>query len=348
MTAESGQLQSLAAVVEEARSRHEERRPQYQHWFNSIVAWKVKEVLTEALRDIEESHSILLPKDGKTPLVTHYTSLETIIALLHGYQTSRQQGEEELVKGLNHGYKSRVMRLYDSAHFNDPDEGLYFRNHLNLGEEYPWLESQRTTHAYIASFVLPEDEDGIPKYLSDELIYWRAYGQDGKGCSLTVHIPEDRIRRVTYGPARIAEVPERLVPILATISPLITLEDAYIRASLRTAIWQSLGKLEFLYKDEAYKNEREARIVESVSDVDEDRIMFEDSSRPPAGSALRHYIEVPGLDAKTIFSSSDSYITLGPLVRARDDVRNSLEVLKRRAGILGPEIKFSKIPYQSW
>ena len=37
--------------------------------------------------------------------------------------------------------------------------------------------------------------------MSDELVFWRTYGKDGKGCSLTVDVRRQLLRKVLYEPA---------------------------------------------------------------------------------------------------------------------------------------------------
>ena len=71
--------------------------------------------------ELEDEH--LLGRDNGKVKVVHYTSLETIHALL----TERSQG----------------LRLYDSAHLTDPQEGWYvFSKSINRYEHHGGLSIQ--------------------------------------------------------------------------------------------------------------------------------------------------------------------------------------------------------------
>ena len=89
--------------------------------------------------------------------------------------------------------------MYDTSHCNDPDEGNHLVRELSSNDGYRWLARESSVgHAYITSFV--SGQDGID--MSDDLVFWRTYGKDGKGCSLTVAVRADLLRRVFYSEER--------------------------------------------------------------------------------------------------------------------------------------------------
>ena len=127
--------------------------------------------------ELEDEHR--LGSDNGKVKVVHYTSLETIHALL----TERSQG----------------LRLYDSVHLTDPQEGWYvFSKSIKSTKSLRasrWLEYP-VSHAYIISF-LPLEGDAIGKTY-DHLSHWRAYGDNGRGCSLVVSVPRRELYEVNY------------------------------------------------------------------------------------------------------------------------------------------------------
>lgn len=98
--------------------------------------------------------------------LVHYTNVDTLIKILECGQS---------------GY----LRLYDSAHFNDPDEGRYLtRITREDNDASRWLSTSVEGHAYIASFVVDKQESN--NSTNDDLVFWRTYGNDGHGCSIEI------------------------------------------------------------------------------------------------------------------------------------------------------------------
>ena len=87
---------------------------------------------------IEERHRIVTKAENVTVWVTHYTSLSAVTSML---------------RELAHG-REVVLRLYDTLHCNDPDEGNHLVRELSSNDQYLWLARESTVgHAYITSFV---------------------------------------------------------------------------------------------------------------------------------------------------------------------------------------------------
>ena len=134
--------------------------------------------------------------------LAHYTSLDAVYSMF-------QRGDEAL------------FRFSDTLHMNDPEEGRSVRwaekIAENLEESYkiksdrradPSWEGKMFASAYVLSFVGAKLTKKIrieAEKVGDDLSFWRTYGKDGRGCSMTFnHVrswPPDvksRVRKVRY------------------------------------------------------------------------------------------------------------------------------------------------------
>ena len=282
---------------------------------------------------IEERHRIPTVAENVTLWVTHYTSLSAVTSML---------------RELADGQKS-VLRLYDTSHCNDPDEGNHLVRELSSNDGYRWLARESSVgHAYITSFV--RGQDG--KDMSDDLVFWRTYGKDGKGCSLTVAVRADLLRQVFYSRNDIETTKQMILPVLEVVAPLARADESCAEL-ISAAIWQDLEGIRYLYKAEAYHHENEHRIAipAASSDIDPNCIQFQPNESDGPIVEVRHYYEIDGLALGQILSSG-SKLMLGPAVKDSYSVCLYLNDLKRRAGIQDSglnyfEINVSKIRYSS-
>ena len=300
-------------------------------------------VLEERLKDlclqIEERHKVSETENKKERFVIHYTNIAVLVTMLQDAAKDNQ---------------SSSLRLYDSVHLNDPDEGNYlFRTLL---KEYKWLEKKQkedekknVSHAYIASFILPKEKD-----MDNNLVFWRTYGQEGEGCSLSVNAPLSALREVFYGPNEesVKRTVKELQAVLKLLDPLKIdrpLVQEAVRRILAETVWKSLERIRYLYKSKDYEHEHECRMVILESDIDKDKISFEYQHRNNASLRLRHYCEDESLQIKNLMKSG-SKTTLGPCVPYRDNVKKCLEILKKRVEKkvdgFSLEIKTSNILYR--
>ncbi len=292
--------------------------------------------LETALRDISTrnlpSHLIEAPNrqsmTGELPdsiSVVHYTSVQTTFALLQGDPS---------------GDHDSYLRLYDSEHTNDPEEGTHFFNALNLPPQHHWITTPEPSHAYLASFFIPSKK----KDSSNDLTFWRFYGRDGKGCSLQVWVPTSLLNQVAYVCTVDDGLRDDLLSIFDALTQITELSIA-VQNILRSVVWKELGSLRFLYKDTAYSDEQECRIVIPKDDVNESDIQFDFKSEP---ESLRRFIAHSHLSTSRIFGSSGSSITIGPAAAYKDDLEYSLNLMRRRAGLEHTlQIRTSQIPYRS-
>lgn len=293
-------------------------------YVTGIVVPKLKEVVGDIGGEISQRHMIDRDENGESIFVTHYTGIGKLFSMLQG----AAKGEET------------SLRLYDSVHFNDPDEGYYFLRNLLTGHDWLKVDRGYSSHAYIVSFVAPSANP--EKNSHDDLVFWRTYGREGEGCSLRVSVPKSRLRKVSYDAEEARIAAKELLPVLNAVKPLASV-DSEIRDTLARAFWESLKGIQFLYKSEAYDYENELRFIVTESDVDENDLCFEYRDTSPV--SIRHYCEDEELAIKKAFIS-DSMITIGPCVLNYDDLSHVLGILTRRAKLYGVRIFPSRIPYR--
>ena len=197
------------------------------------------------------------------------------------------------------------------------------------------------SHAYIASFIIPNSE----KDMSDDLVFWREYGEEGEGCSLSLPIPLSRLQQVLYGPEGLERTFEELRSVLNLLDPLLEIDNSSIQEKLAATVWESLEKIRYLHKDAAYEYEKECRFVVAESNIDEDKIHFEDQDPQKAPAHIRHYYELEELGIQNLLITG-STITLGPCLSHPDNVEYYLKILLQRAHLGGQKFKTSRIPYR--
>ena len=329
MPDEIEQLARLVSAGREQFDRFKVLDPRY-------VTGMVKPVLSAAIRDIypkiERLHIIYAEARQATRRVTHYTSLPAAKSMLMALSTG--QGAS--------------FRLYDTAHSNDPDEGNYLAKALSYDKGYGWLaEGNIVGHAYVTSFVGDEERD-----MSDELFLWRTYGKEGSGSSFTLNVSSRLLRQVRYGPNGVDDAKSLLRPTLEAVAPLAQAREDFGK-TLSDVIWRNLDGVRYLYKHEAYKFEKEYRVVilDQPPNVDPGLVRFEPCESDGSLVQVRHYYELADLALRKTMTSG-SILNVGPSVTDKYSVRLYLESLKRQALSMGHisyefEIGVSDISYNN-
>ena len=286
------------------------------------VAGIVLPLLKQAFHDLSErvldSHRV----DQSAKTFIHYTTSRAVVSILQG-------------KLLGHPGAS--LRLYDSEHSNDPEEGKYFARALELPVHLNWAAKSAPSHAYVTSFVIPSEK----RDLRDHLPFWQTYGDDGRGGALSVVVPSTNLRKVLYGASATKQIRADIISILEVVSPIVEL--AGDTTASKNALWEALASIRYLYKDAPYDHEQECRIVVPKEDAQEDYIHFDYQART---GHLRRYYEQPYLDPVELFASGSS-ITVGPAAPHSEDLRYSLDLMRRRLQLGGLEIMTSEITYRS-
>lgn len=298
-----------------------------ERFIRDVIIPRLNTVFHEKYPEIESWHDVR-GADDEESYVVHYTGLNTLISILSSYEDDNKP----------------FLRMYDSFHLNDPEEGSFLTSPSDLGIGEP---TTKDAHAYVASFVIFDESDDKEFGDEDDLTCWLAYGRGGRGCSIKIPVRNDRFRRVLYGQSDSERTLARLdIPsILQCIQPL-TENYPEGQTLLHQAIWAALERIRYLYKGEAYRYERECRLVKSAIDLDlATEVKFEPEQLPDSSYRVRHYYEDEDLRIDKILITG-SCITLGPLVPHPDNISLYIRSLLDKAGLMGPEIKISKIPYQ--
>ncbi len=241
--------------------------------------------------------------------------------------------------------------MYDSFHLNDPEEGQYLVRRIEPIDQSGWFREKRNLHAYIASFVVPDDNKDQELRDEDNLKYWLAYGQRGRGCSIRFPVSRIPFRRVLYGQKQVTRTLDRLNLTsiwhrlkLLTNNQKQEVSDI-IHDLLSEIMRKNIARVLYLYKDDAYKYEQECRAVKSVLEIADGDIRFERLERLASLDSIRHYYEDSDLSIDRILVTG-SLITIGPLVPRPYNVMYYINTLLEKARLRGPSVEISKIPYQ--
>ena len=196
----------------------------FKRYVSDTIIPILSEVLKELCSEIEQFHIFTdTALDCKQPpeYVIHYTTVATVVSMLQAQAIKRKHGD---IPDKEQGQQGTSLRLYDSAHFNDPDDGTYLGRHLSQSGQHDWVIPSTRTHAYIASFIIPDDD---PDSASDDLVFWRTYGRDGEGCSLKLRTPTAHVRRVLYTAEELGCTERLLCPVLAGIPHIGSLQTQW-------------------------------------------------------------------------------------------------------------------------
>ena len=314
-----GKLEFLQRLSEVGLERFERDKGLMMRFVDEVVKPALVDVLGDLIGKIDRRHWIEEADSEEWTYAIHYTSLDALVSLL------QRTDDDEGISSL---------RLYDSVHFNDPDEGNCLLRYMDLSKEHDWL-GEAPTHAYVVSFIRPKCDPR--KDMSDNLVFWRSYGQEGEGCSLSLRLPKRKLRKVLYGVERVTETLELLKvnSVLKSLNPLVSITNPYIADELQTRlaaiVWSMLADIRFLYKSEAYEYERECRLVvpERAAVEKGKGVQFTNERGAVAPAKTRHYCEVKELSVDQILVT-DSSITLGPCVPNEYNVKYYLESLLKK------------------
>lgn len=296
-----------------------------------------------------------LPEDV-THLV-HYTTVEALMSILGVDGTSERaaelaiDGSPNTVDGVSGG---PYLRLYDTNYSNDPNEGYHFVS-LAGGKGERWekykavwrlFEERSNYPGYITSFVCVSDLEEV-----DDLVFWRTYGKEGRGCALALPVScfggESNLFRVRYGEPAVTESLEKLSELLeqyASIEGSVRIRDIANTRDLPRPLQKVLSPLVYLCKSEAYRYEKEARMVIPFSDL-EGNLYLQGSQRGEPSVVWRHFAEVPSLGIQRLFVT-DAVVVLGPTVEFAANVQFVLERLFLQRSLYGPKVERSSISYR--
>ena len=298
----------------------------------------LRSALTAVLPEIKRLHEVQADSDsdeGKTKGV-HYTSIGVLMELLQNHDPGVRES-------------AGTIRLYDSMHLNDPDEGNYLPRRISSEPDFKWLADQDELAgldevdspvneiAYLASFVAGDKA-------ADNLVFWRTYGHEGRGCSIVCSIDHKDVQQVLYG-KEVNKAIDLLRPVLTALTPVVAANGEEVAALLADTVWSSLRSVLYLYKSDAYDYEDERRCVVPSSEVEAEDVSYDYDDKRFEMPRIRHYVERPELSIKSLLPSG-SRITIGPCVPQPNHVRRRLSAIANRTLKGRPEVRPSEIPYR--
>lgn len=331
MDANVSSLQGLRNAVEAVRDRFGKNGDEdgLLQGVDSVVIPFLKKAILEEFKSLKESYRVC-HENNEAPAVVHYTSVDTVIKMFRDYSEN----------------KASYLRLYDTFHFNDPDEGRY------LKLERSDLRKTTSPCAYATSFIVPRDAKRIED-VRDSLVFWRTYGREGTGCSLAIKIPAHRLYQVKYGETEASTAVDDVASIerkiMDALSPMMDLGEsgpkeqdipALLMEATAVAMREEAEAVLYLHKSKTYNYENEARVVKTVRSIKEERkrdIAFDYKTR--------HYYEDDDLSVENLLVTG-SIITLGPCVSFKENMAYYLEHLKEKSGLIGPEVRQSEVSYR--
>lgn len=339
MSTEPNDIQKLRSAIESGSRMlsgpHFSQYDLYSYITDIVRPLFLQKAVAHIFMPIKERHLV----SAQDLNLVHYTSVDTLVKILQ-----RSSGD-------TNGY----LRLYDSAHFNDPDEGRYLTRITQWNEDNSdWLSSPVKAHAYITSFI--PAERGQANDINDNLVFWRTYGNDGHGCS--IEIPGTQLDggdlpllRVLYGRhkarktvSELKELEKSFQDIHDEFDPVRgVLGEGFLNGIIKEIIAEEFELFSYLHKSEAYQYEKECRFV--VTELETGNPTYEYINRESGHEDVRQYYEHEMLSAKNILVSGAT-ITLGPSVKNEDRIESYLRHLLNEAGLLGPAIKQSSINYR--
>jgi len=314
------------------------------------------EKLWNKVIDIKSEHALTKKTIGTSGGIAHFTNIEVLYSMLP------LGGEDAVVgeKGDNHA----VLRLYNSAYVNDPEEGRFlgssggnnaiikdFRDDGEIGGDVASQENVEPPatrgldfSVYVGSLTLR----------TDDLDLWRAYSKDGDGfCIVTpfscfdqdqMEIEDDlvspKLYEVRYGKTRALKTVTSLRNSLQKIKQRrenicgrkSEVDRRLVRKHFNRTVMEILSNISFLYKNDHFKNEGEVRILASYT-IDDPAVRLDDTSKL--------YVKTTNF----LFHQG-SKIIIGPKVtdpiKTRLDLRHRLD-RNRHTDV---EVKRSRIRYR--
>ena len=305
---------------------------QFDLHLENVIVPRLNDLVRAQFDAFNPDHKLGASQECEKEII-HYTSLDTLISILQ--RSAKKQ--------------TAYLRMYDSFHLNDPEEGKLFMRCLSQTKSSVSLPQEVNSHAYIASFIEPNDNKPVRD--ENNLQYWLAYGDHAKGCSIRFPVRHDRFSRVLYGKENVVRTLKNIEwkPIYDFMNEITRDLDHASQIKTHEKISETISKnfarLRFLYKVQPYDYEKECRLVIPSIDVADELVHFERVTSTALECAVRHYIESEDLLIDRVLVTG-SFITLGPLVTRPDNIRYYLMNLLKKSGLSGPKVKFSKIPYQ--
>ena len=289
--------------------------------------------------------------------LAHYTSIDVLFSLLSCpaqpadlFELSSDAPDSERSDG------PEFLRLYDTFNANDPNEGRFF--------VHSTPRSHRFTRQHSNLWALLEDRAQLPAYVSafrglsqvsevDELLFWRTYGKDGKGCAIVFPVsflaPDTPILQVRYGPDSVKSCLDNLNNVFSALSAARSLRQSgllYASGEIPTYVSASLSPIPYLHKANDYDFEEEVRVVVPYVDLHPKSLSCHRTHHGASRITLRHFAHLKTLEISNLLRT-DSVIYIGPTALKQDNIRFVLERRLANLRLFGAKVVVSKIDYRS-
>ena len=329
-------LHDVATAAREARQLYRERR-------RRSAQDLLSEAFSNAVQDALHSfHAVDLKHASH---LVHYTGLDVLFSILRPTDPTGQS----VPSGL---------RLYDTVHANDPEEGSFLPKHWPRNPLWAWnmpdLEDPLSDRGQRASarspaYVLSFFQSSLQQPVNDHLGFWKEYGREGRGCSIAIPV-EPLLNlsglspyRLRYDDDGISELFHHLEENL--LEPAVGfIKDPEIADDFRQAIERilldSMQAFRFLYKARTYAHECECRVVlcnPTDPETPQIDLVYEPQPAASGGTKLRHFPRNHVVPTDVLFHS-DTEILLGPLIPQAHNVTIVLEkMLRQHSDSLGKD-----------
>lgn len=279
--------------------------------------------------------------------MAHYTNIQAIHSMLRIPKDSAEYEE----------YKKKypVLRLYNTAYMNDPEEGLYLFDCDDLKEIVPYIEEERYYRTYVASFTT---------HKKDDLTMWRLYGQDGKGIGIVLPQKDYKmvfpsiidifkesfhsqfsdldiddknilLYEVSYDCTSIRlKIAEKFNELKSLIFKNGDSENSTLVNYLYSFFAKASDEIRYLYKNPQYKTEKEFRYL-AFHKIESEQVKLDEREIP------RLYIETP----PDLFRNGVEII-IGPKVEKEIDIKLDIEYRLKRYGFNNVKVSVSKAKYK--
>ena len=150
-------IQSLKEIMRFAGGAHEDRAVRDYNDFIRVVVVALKRALDEMLQDVTERHKV--PAENR--MFIHYTKVSALVSMLRNSE----------------GESNDFLRLYDSTHVNDPEEGRYLWrfSENTLRDQWAGDNRQKTRlHRFLCPCNGPGRQNfpGLSRFLEDLRRQW--------------------------------------------------------------------------------------------------------------------------------------------------------------------------------
>ena len=318
-------LSRLESMVEAALHNFEQTRDTQRvtQFMNAIVV----PVAVALLHNVVGHRHALDPSFDRA---IHYTSVSSLFSML----------------------ESGKMRLYTSDSANDPNEGAFFDQHSDLAKKFRWLKDVPSTPAYLGSFVIsdsPSDQETNRDHQEtnrDHLVYWRTYGDGGRGCSIEFCCSTRGLKKVLYGKSHVRAASRRLELLLPRISPLTELPSP-IGTGVREVFGEAFNSLRYLYKSDDYEYEEECRLVVLRQQRSAGAIGLDYRRDHNGARQVRHYCHDDRLNLHEILNTTGTIVTIGPAAQSPRALSRSIHIALEKLGAYGAAVKTSRISFRT-